>query len=60
MKNKQNKTWITNDYYQNIYYNDYYQKSLITTESELPMCGMNDKVWKTIITKENDYYKNII
>ena len=26
----------------------------------LPICGMNDKVWKTIITKENDYYKNII
>ena len=56
MKNKRVKTWITNDYYQNIDYNEYYQKTLITTESGLPMCGMNGKVWKTRITNENDYY----
>ena len=29
-------------------------------EKRLLTCGINNEVWNTIITKGNEYYKNII
>ena len=34
--------------------------TMIITMKRLLTCGMNIKVWKTIIIKGHDYYKNII